>query len=78
VLGTRARASGPSCFQAGSVSTLATLFCARDDSSIEPPINHHDVTTIMSLLGYIHEDVAEIRNLLEEDRGEEEAPEADS
>ena len=51
----------------------------RNDSSIEPPFDHHDVTTIMGLLGDIREDVGIIRRLLEEeDDGEEEDPEADS
>jgi hypothetical protein len=47
---------------------------------VEPPIEHRDVTTIMSLLGYIHADVRRIRNLLEEDDGEEEeeVPEDDT
>jgi hypothetical protein len=43
----------------------------------EPPISHGDVTTIMRLLGDIQVDVAEIRDLLEEDDGEEEASEPD-
>jgi hypothetical protein len=47
-------------------------------STIEPPIEHRDVTTIMALLGDIKGDVREIRILLEDDDGEEEeAPEAD-
>jgi hypothetical protein len=47
-------------------------------STIEPPIEHRDVTTIMALLGDIKGDVREIRMLLEDDNGEEEeAPEAD-
>jgi hypothetical protein len=45
--------------------------------SIEPLISHQDVTTIMRLLGEIQQDVQEIRDLLEEDDGEEEAPEPD-
>jgi hypothetical protein len=44
---------------------------------VEPPIEHRDVTTIMSLLGDIQADVRQIRELLEDD-GEEEAPEDDS
>ena len=44
---------------------------------MEPPIEHRDVTTIMALLGDIQRDVARIRRLLEEDDGEEEAPEDD-
>jgi hypothetical protein len=50
----------------------------RDHCCIEPPIEHRDVTTIMTLLSYIREDVRQIRRLLEEDDGEEEAPEADA
>jgi hypothetical protein len=45
---------------------------------MEPPIGHSDVTTIMRLLGDIQVDVREIRALLEDEDGEEEAPEADS
>ena len=36
------------------------------------PIEHRDVTTIMRLLGDIHEEVVTIRRLLEGDNGEEE------
>ena len=39
---------------------------------VEPPIEHRDVTTIMSLLGNIQEDVQLIRKLLEDEDGEEE------
>jgi hypothetical protein len=47
-------------------------------SAIKPPIEHRDVTTIMALLADIHDDVSEIRKLLEDDYGEEEeAPEDD-
>jgi hypothetical protein len=42
---------------------------------VEPPIEHRDVTTIMGLLADIHEDVQAIRHLLEDENGEEEAPE---
>ena len=46
---------------------------------MEPPIEHRDVTIIMSLLGDIQNDVRRIRNLLEDDDGEEEeAPEDDT
>lgn len=45
---------------------------------MEPPIEHRDVTTITGLLGDIDEDVREIRTLLEDDDGEEEAPEDDA
>ena len=39
---------------------------------MEPPIEHRDVTTIMALLGNIHENVERIRFLLEDEDGEEE------
>jgi hypothetical protein len=46
---------------------------------VDPPIEHRDVTTIMGLLGDIQSDVARIRELLEDDDGEEpEAPEDDT
>ena len=45
---------------------------------MESPIEHRDVTTIMRLLGDIQIDVRRIRNVLEEDDGEEEAPEDDA
>jgi hypothetical protein len=38
----------------------------------EPLASHQDVTTIMGLLGDIREEVIRIRQLLEEDDGEEE------
>jgi phage host-nuclease inhibitor protein Gam len=44
----------------------ATIF------AIEPPIEHRDVTTIMRLLADIQVDVRRIRNLLEDEDGEEE------
>jgi hypothetical protein len=44
---------------------------------VEPPIEHRDVTTIMGLLGDIQDDVRRIRNLLEEDDGQEEQPPED-
>ena len=43
----------------------------------EPLISHQDVTTIMRLLGDIKDDVRGIRDLLEDNGGEEEVPEAD-
>ena len=51
-----------------------------DHRSVEPPISHRDVTTIMRLLGDIQADVRTIRMLLEEEdgEGEEEAREDDS
>jgi hypothetical protein len=39
---------------------------------VEAPIEHRDVTTIMSLLGHIQADVKRIRALLEDEYGEEE------
>jgi hypothetical protein len=45
---------------------------------VEAPIEHRDVTTIMRLLGDIHYEVREIRRLLEDGDGEEEAPEDDT
>jgi hypothetical protein len=43
-----------------------------------PPIDEGDVTTIMGTLGDIREDVNSINRLLEDDDGEEEAPEDDA
>ena len=52
----------------GRGSPVATM------ESMEPPITHRDVTTVMALLGDIQVDVERIRELLEdEDDGEEEA-----
>ena len=45
---------------------------------MELPIDHRDVTTIMGLLGDIKDDVRAIRNLLEDEDGEEELPEVDA
>jgi hypothetical protein len=46
---------------------------------MEPPIEHQDVTTIMALISDIQADVRRIRNLMEDDDGEEEeVPEDDS
>jgi hypothetical protein len=50
----------------------------RDDSWMNAPIDHRDVTTIMGLIVDIRDDVAEIRRLLEDENGEEEAAEADA
>ena len=51
----------------------------HDDALIEPPIEHSDVTTIMGLLADIHDEVRQIRKLLEDEDGEEEeVPEGDS
>jgi hypothetical protein len=59
--------------------TLVARPHARDDRYIEPLINHRDVTTIMALVADIQRDVRRIRNLLEDDNGEEEeVPEDDA
>jgi hypothetical protein len=42
---------------------------------VEAPIEHRDVTIIMSLLGHIQADVKRIRALLEDEYGEEEEEE---
>ena len=49
----------------------------RTVPSLDPPIEHGDVTIIMALLGDIQADVRAIRTLLEDDNGEAEAPEDD-
>jgi hypothetical protein len=50
-----------------------------DDSAIETPIEHQDVTTIMGLLGDMQHDIHRIRELLEGELGEEaEDPEDDA
>jgi hypothetical protein len=52
---------------------------AGDHSAIEPPIEHQDVTTIMSLLANMQHDIDRIRELLEGELGEEEeVPEDDA
>jgi phage host-nuclease inhibitor protein Gam len=60
--------------------SLAGSESERHDAAIEPPIEHRDVTTIMALLGDIQSDVRRIRNLLEDENGEEEeeVPEDDA
>ena len=45
---------------------------------MDSPIDHRDVTTLMRLLGDIQSDVRRIRNLLEDEDGEEEAPQDDA
>jgi len=45
---------------------------------VEQPISHRDVTNIMGLIGDIRGDLKRIRELLEEDNGEEEEHEADT
>jgi phage host-nuclease inhibitor protein Gam len=44
---------------------------------VEPLISHQDVTTIMRLLADIQRDVVRIRQVLEDEDGEEEAPKDD-
>lgn len=41
------------------------------DGTLEPPIEHRDVTTIMRMIGDIQGDVLRIRSLLEDEDGEE-------
>jgi hypothetical protein len=48
------------------------------DPAVELPIEHRDVTTIMRLLADIHEDVLRIRQILEDEDGEEETSENSS
>jgi hypothetical protein len=50
-----------------------------DDPGMEPVVSHSDVTTIMSLLADIKDDVRWFRELIERSDGEEEDedPEAD-
>jgi hypothetical protein len=57
--------------------TLVVRPSERHDRPIEPLIDHNDITTIMRLLADIQQDVRGIRDLLEDDDGEEEAPEDD-
>jgi hypothetical protein len=59
---------------------LRALDARPDDSEVEPLISHRDVTTIMAMLDDIRRDVHAIRDLLEEDDGQEEEgdSEADS
>jgi hypothetical protein len=71
-LDARARFGGPSAFQTRLESRLVARARVRNDLPIELPISHRDVTTIMSVLGDIREDVNAIRRVLEEDDGEEE------
>jgi hypothetical protein len=42
---------------------------------VEAPIEHRDVTTIMSMIGHAQADVRRIRVLLEDEYGEEEEEE---
>ena len=55
---------------------MLRLYESQNDARLEAPIDHRDVTTIMMLLGDIHDELRKIRRLLEDDDGEEEeAPE---
>jgi hypothetical protein len=45
---------------------------------VELPFNSQDVTTVMTILGDIKEDVRTIRELLDQDDGEEQNPEDDA
>ena len=59
-------------------ASLARGADSTEHSGVESPIEHRDVTTIMRLLADIQTDVRRIRNLLEDENGEEEAPEDDT
>jgi hypothetical protein len=50
----------------------------RHAAGVDAPIGHSDVTTIMRVLADIQSDVHEIWNLLEDEDGEEAAPEDDA
>jgi hypothetical protein len=56
---------------------LRGVVTATTMGHFEPLISLQDVTTIMRLLDEIQQDVHGIRDLLDDDHGEEEAPEAD-
>jgi hypothetical protein len=58
-------------------ATCTTAVTNKTVRRLEPPIEHRDVTTIMGLLGDIQADVRHIRELLEDEDGEAEAPEDD-
>jgi hypothetical protein len=45
---------------------------------VELPFSHTDVTTVMNMLARIDENVESIRQLLEDEDGEEDLPEADA
>jgi hypothetical protein len=45
---------------------------------VDAPIEHRDVTTIMSMVGHIQADVRRNRVLLEDEYGEEEEEERES
>jgi hypothetical protein len=62
-------------FDTGLEATIAQLSSRGEDARMEVPIEHRDVTTIMSLLGHIQADVKRIRALLEDENGEEEEEE---
>ena len=66
--------------EAPAVSDILRRWAAAATiTAAEPPIEHRDVTTIMRLIGDIQLDVSRIRELLEDEDGdEEELPEDDS
>jgi hypothetical protein len=59
----------------GLEATIARPLTRGEDPGVEPPIEHRDVTTIMSMIGHIQADVRRIRVLLEDEDGEEEEEE---
>ncbi len=68
---------GASLDLSGRASCPIALLGSRLFGSVESPIEHQDVTTIMALIGDIQADVRGIRELLEEEDGEAETPEDD-
>lgn len=54
---------------------LGSSSLQRHDPGVDPPIEGRDVTTIMRLLADIHDELVRIRQALEDEDGEEEAPE---
>jgi hypothetical protein len=59
----------------GLEPTIARPPTRGEDACVEPPIEHRDVTTIMSMIGHIQADVRRIRVLLEDEDAEEEEEE---
>jgi hypothetical protein len=60
-----------------SKSHLRSVGAKATIDRIESLVSHQDVTTTMRILGEIRDDVRTIRELLEDDDGEEEVPEDD-
>jgi hypothetical protein len=56
---------------AGPKAPTCVAGARQDHGVMDPPIERRDVTTIMSLLGDIQEDVRHVRNILEDENGEE-------